>query len=377
MIFYLSVFFIILFLIFVQEQLPVNKRVYCDVLILLILASLTGFRSIGGSDFGIYKTVYNNAPCFLDYISNYKKLHEDYFLFGMERGYIGYLSFLKTFLRLSFYGYLVIQSIIIYTCMYLGLKKFMTHWGIFILIFLYKMFFYETFISMRQPMTIVFFYLMIPLIYERKALKYYLILTFLVFPFHNGAVFLYLVYLISFVEITKQRLILLNCIFIPTLIVAELGIDPIASFGFLIDFVSDPVMKKKALGYMGGEDALSIVHTLEYLLVMFLLIINYDKIIRCNKYVPLVVKLFLILLPMMTLFRTNLFFRREIDYFVPTYAIILGYLCDIYKSKKWIIIGGTACLSLYGFVRYITLFDGGAMLPYRSWLELYNVTFFE
>lgn len=377
MAFYISVFLFILLLIFIEEQLPAKERGYCDCLMLLTLGSLTAFRNIGGTDFYVYMSIYNNVPDFFDYILYFNNLQEKFSLLGFERGYIGYLSFLKTFLRLSFYGYLVIQSIIIYTCMYLGLKKFMSHWGIFILIFLYKMFFYETFISMRQPMTIVFFYLMIPLIYERKTLKYYLILTFLVFPFHNGAIFLYLVYLISFVEITKQRLILLNCIFIPTLIVAELGIDPIASFGFLIDFVSDPVMKKKALGYMGGEDALSIVHTLEYLLVMFLLIINYDKIIRCNKYAPLVVKLFLILLPMMTLFRTNLFFRREIDYFVPTYAIILGYLCDIYKSKKWIIIGGTACISLYGFVRYITLFDGGAMLPYRSWLELYNATFFE
>ena len=79
----------------------------------------------------------------------------------------------------------------------------------------------------------------------------------------------------------------------------------------------------------------------------------------------------------MTLFRSNLFFRREIDYFVPTYAIILGYLCDIYKSRKWMVILGVAIISCYGFIRYITLFDGGAMLPYRSWLELYGATLFE
>ena len=128
---------------------------------------------------------------------------------------------------------------------------------------------------------------------------------------------------------------------------------------------------------MGGEESLSIFHTLEYLLVMGLLIINYDKIVHQSKYAPLMIKLFLILLPIMTLFRSNLFFRREIDYFVPTYAIILGYLCDIYKSRKWMVILGVAIISCYGFIRYITLFDGGAMLPYRSWLELYGATLFE
>lgn len=377
MFFYISIFIVVLFLIFIEEQMPFQKKVYCDILILLILGLLTGFRAIGGTDFGVYYSVYNNTPDFFNYLYDYSNLHEYYHLFNMEKGYIGYISFIKTFLGLSFYGYLVLQSIIIYTCMYIGLKRYMNHWGIFILIFLYKMFFYETFISMRQPLTIVLFYLILPLIYERKALKYYLILTFIILPFHNGAIFLYLVYLINYFNLTKQKLIILNIIFIPTTIISELGIDPIASFSFLTDFVSDPVMKQKALNYMGGEETLSIFHTLEYLLVMGLLIINYDKIVHQSKYAPLMVKLFLILLPIMTLFRSNLFFRREIDYFVPTYAIILGYLCDIYKSRKWMVILGVAIISCYGFIRYITLFDGGTMLPYRSWLELYGATLFE
>jgi len=375
--FYISIFLLIVFLLFIEEQIPERKRIYCDCLMLFVLGSLTGFRAMGGTDFYVYLAVYNNTPYLGEYLINYSQLHEIYPLFNMEKGYIGYISFIKTFLGLSFYGYLVLQSIIIYTCMYIGLKKFIVHWGIFILLFLYKMFFYETFISMRQPITIVLFYLMMPLIYERKALKYYLLLTFLVLPFHNGVIFLYLVYLISFFDVTKRRVLILNYIFIPTIIVSELGIDPIASFGFLTDLISDPIMKDKALSYLGGEEELNIFHTLEYLLVMLLLIVNYDKIVRCNKYAPFIIKLFLILLPIMTLFRSNLFFRREVDYFVPTYAIILGYLCDIYKSKRWMIILGTICISLYGFVRYIILFDGGAMLPYRSWLELYNVTFFE
>ena len=375
--FYISIFLLIVLLLLIEELLPANKRIFCDVLMLLILGSLAGFRNMGGTDFGVYQSVYENTPYFTDYLSNYAVLHENYFLLNMEKGYIGYISFIKTFLGLSFYGYLVLQAIIIYTCMYIGLKRFTNHWGVFILIFLYKMFFYETFISMRQPITIVLFYLMIPLIYNKKILKYYFVLTFLVLPFHNGSLFLYLVYFVSFFKLTKSRLILLNCVFVPTVIISEMGIDPLSSFSFLTDLMDDPVMKYKALTYMSGEETLSIFHTLEYLLVMFLILVNFNKLINHDKYAPLVIKLFLVLLPIMTLFRANLFFRREIDYFVPMYAIILGYICDIYKNNKWLVIGSTIIISFYGFIRYILLFDGGDMLPYRSWLSLYSASFFE
>jgi hypothetical protein len=109
---------------------------------------------------------------------------------------------------------------------------------------------------------------------------------------------------------------------------------------------------------------------------MSLLIINYDKIVNAHKYAPLVIKLFLILLPIMTLFRGTLIFRRELDYFVPTYAFILGYICDIYKSKKWVVIFGTAIVCLYGYLRYIYLFDQGGLIPYRSWLDIPNASYF-
>lgn len=77
----------------------------------------------------------------------------------------------------------------------------------------------------------------------------------------------------------------------------------------------------------------------------------------------------------MTLFSSSLFFRREIDYFIPTYAFILGYLCDIYRKKKWLIIGATAIICFYGYIRFIILFDDGGMIPYKSWLDIPNVPF--
>jgi hypothetical protein len=354
-----------------EEQVLVRNRDYFDILMIIILASLTGFRSTGGSDFDLYQTAYNSIPPFGDFL-----LDSSYFSDKWERGYLYFISFIKTFSGLSFYGYLVLQSAVIYTLMYKGLKKYTDHWGLFMLLFMYKMVFYETFVSMRQPLTIVFFYMIMHLIEEKKWIKYYLILTFLILPLHNGAYFLFLVYFVSFFKITKRRIIILNCLFIPLVIVPELGIDPLRSITNILLPHSDSIIQQKGEGYLDSSTTLSIIHTLEYLLVMSLLIINYDKIIKTHKYAPLVIKLFLILLPMMTLFRGTLIFRRELDYFVPTYAFILGYVCDIYKSKKWLVIFGTAIICLYGYLRYIYLFDDGGLIPYRSWLYIPDASFF-
>jgi hypothetical protein len=337
---------------------------------IVILASLAGFRAIGGTDFDIYRTIYNSIPFFGKFLRD----PSDFFI-KWERGYLYFISFIKTFSGLSFYGYLVLQSVVIYTLMYKGLRKYTNHWGLFMLLFMYKMFFYETFVSMRQPLTIVFFYMIMHLIEEKKWIKYYLILTFLILPFHNGAYFLFLIYFVSFFKITKRRIIILNCIFIPLVIVPELGIDPLGPISNILLLHSDTLIQQKGEVYL-NTIALNIIHTLEYLLVMSLLIINYDKIVKTHKYAPLVIKLFLILLPIMTLFRGTLIFRRELDYFIPTYAFILGYICDVYKSKKWVMIFGAAIICLYGYLRFIYLFDNRGLIPYRSWMDIPGASFF-
>jgi hypothetical protein len=215
------------------------------------------------------------------------------------------------------------------------------------------------------------------LIEEKKWIKYYLILTFLILPFHNGAYFLFLVYFVSFFKVTKRRIIILNCLFIPLIIVPGLGIDPLEPVVNILLPNSDIRMQEKGEGYFLNSDAtLSIIHTLEYLLMMSLLIVNYDKVVKAHKYAPLVIKLFLVLLPIMTLFRSSLILRRELDYFIPTYAFILAYICDIYKSNKWVVIFGTAIVCLYGYLRYIYLFDEGGLMPYRSWPDIPGASFF-
>ncbi|OHX51979.1 hypothetical protein BB777_03660 [Planococcus faecalis] len=57
------------------------------------------------------------------------------------------------------------------------------------------------------------------------------------------------------------------------------------------------------------------------------------------------------------------------DYFILTYPIVLGYLCLIDKGKyRNIVQISTILICGFGFIRFILLFDGGAMIPYESYL---------
>jgi hypothetical protein len=375
MLFYLFIFIFIVFLLLIEERYPVKKRKHFDIMMILILGTLSAFVNSGGvsgADFDIYYNIYNRVPLLsnltLDYVEN-----EFY-----ERGFIYYVSFIKTVFGVSFYGFRFIHSVIIFTLLYLGLKKYTIHWGFFVLLFMYKMWGYEIYVSMRQPLTIVLFWCIMHYIQDKKWLRYYIILIFIILPFHDGAYLLLLVYPIAFFTITKRRLITLSCIFFPLTIISELGIEPIRPISdFLMNYVSDEHIMGKSVVYSSMTDTLNIFHTLEYLLVMILLIINYEKIEKAHKYASLVIKLFLILLPFMTLFRSTIIFRREIDYFIPAYAFILGYIYNVVnKQLKQVLIIGFVILCMYGYLRWFSAFGGGYLFPYRSWLDLPDGHFF-
>jgi len=355
MFFYLTIFFFVVYLALIRQKVIENQRILIDFVMLFVLACVTGFRAIGGSDFGVYVETFSRVPKFSTLISDIIWYQDN--LFHMEIGYLVIISILKT-IGFSFEGYLLLQSIFIYTFLYWGLRKYTRYWGIVMVVFLYKMFFYDTFISMRQPITVVLFFYIMHLIFEKRQIKYLLCLL-LIMPIHNGALLLPFIYFINFFKISRKRLVLLSILFLPTVFLTKIGI------------VSSAV---DLMNYIGGEktysagESLSIFYTLEYYFIMVLVITNYNRIINIDKYSTFIVKLFLIILPLVTVFRQIVILRRELDYFILVYAIIIGYLCDIHKKYRFIILCSTILICLYGYIRYLKNFDDGGLIPYKSWL---------
>ena len=88
-------------------------------------------------------------------------------------------------------------------------------------------------------------------------------------------------------------------------------------------------------------------------------------------------KLFLTVLPIVTLFRSTVILVRELPYFYPSYAIIVYYLYTISKNKKEIFVV-FAMICLLGILKYIIQFDDGHYLDYKNWLLDYpKIHFFQ
>lgn len=338
---------------------------------LLMLALVSGTRLVGGLDFLTYERHYNNLPTFPEVFDPARRNN------NFEVGYTYITSFFKT-LGISFYGFCLIHATFFYFCLWKGLKRYTSHFGIVLLVFLYKLMFYNTMISMRQSITIACFLLMVPLIEEKKYIKYYVAAYFVSF-IHNGALLLFLIYPLVYVALNRKRIAWLNIIFIPTLAIGAAGIDVLGPIGkFLQDNAVNENMMTKSERYFGNENmsAIGIFHTLEYFLLMFFVFINLKHLNLSESKVHIVMWMFLCLLPLFTLFRGSEILTREKDYFLIYYAVIIGYLIDKLPQYRRFIYSMVTLVCAFGYYRFVILFDAGHFLTYHSWLFDYNYSFF-
>lgn len=348
-----------------------RTRDWLTIICLIFLTFISGTRLVGGLDFLSYEGHYNSLPTFPD-VLNPEMRNNNY-----EVGYTYIASFFKT-LGISFYGFCLIHAAFIYFCLWKGLKRYTSHFGIVILVFLYKLFFYNTMISMRQSLTVACFMLMLPLIEEKKYVKYY-IATYFVSTIHNGAYLLFLLYPLVYIALNKTRIKWLNIIFIPTLLIGFTGIDVLGPIGqFLQDNAANENMMVKSAKYFGGENLspIGILHTLEYFLLMLVVYANLKSLNLRDSKQHIVMWMFLCLLPLFTLFRGSEILTREKDYFLIYYAVIIGYLIDKLPQKRALIYTLVTLICGFGYYRYVILFDGGHFLQYESWLFNPNYSFF-
>lgn len=333
----------------------------------LTLISGTRFE-LGGSDYYVYRRGYDAVLVLWDIADLESSVGSIRLVNLFEPGFLVFCSLVKT-LGFSFYGFTLIEAVVWYVCMYVGLRRYVDNWGMIFLVFLYKLFFYNTFISLRQAITIALFMAAWRFIQDKKPIPYYLI-CFLALTFHNGALIMFVVYPIVQLRLTKQRLMTVNVVCGCYYLLSLFGISV---FGF-IEKALQGLPGQSALVYkiqvwLSASSGISMFHVFEYFLLMALVIINYEKIIETDKNAEFILKLFLILLPIFTILGENIVATRFKDYFTITYGIILLYLCRIREGKlKLLVQCGTICICAYGYIRYLLLFDQGGLTPYTSYI---------
>jgi hypothetical protein len=342
---------------------------------ILILVSGTRYL-LGGSDYYVYQKCFNVVETLVSFTHTKAAIANLHLIADFEIGYLFLNSLIKT-LGFSFYGFTLIEAVVWYACMYLGLSRYVRDWAYVLPLFLYKFFFYNTFISMRQSITIAIFFVAWRYIQEKKPVKYYG-LCMLALLFHNGAILMFAIYPFMQLKLTKKRLIILNVMCWPFFVLWKLGYS---IYGFVSALVGllpmQSTMVSKAQTWLTFTESISTFHVLEYMLIMLLVIIFYDQIMEQDENAEFIVKIFLWLLPLFAICGASVLVTRFKDYFTITYGIIIMYLIQILKGyKKYLIQTVALVVCAFGFFRYIILFDSGALMPYASFFQ-YGISIFQ
>lgn len=349
-----------------------------NIITIMLLAVVAGLRNVGGSDFNVYRNIYNNIPTLGGFFRDYEVLDDKYMTLGVERLYLFFNSLFKT-CGISYYGFIFAHSLFIVFVTYYALRRYTCEFTIVIFIFLYKFYFYNVFISLRQPITMAIFFIMLRYM-EKRDWKRYFLLAIICFMFHTAALVLFPLYFLNRLKLSKKLIIILNAIFIPTLILAELNVPVMKLFEPILqlDIFATDELFDKASNLINGESVTAInwLHTAEYFLIMCFVIAFYDDLVKANANAATMIKLFLCLLPVFTLFRNYEILTRIKDYFTLSYGFVLSYLGMIKKGKfREFVYLAVGLWCGFGYFRFITLFDGGDMTKYMPNIFL-NRSFF-
>ena len=133
-------------------------------------------------------------------------------------------------------------------------------------------------------------------------------------------------------------------------------------------FANSSIMLEKVDQYFTDIVSVNILNVLECYGIIFLLILNFDEIYQ-NKEQNLFIHLFLLLIPIVTFFRSFEIMIRLRDYFAIFMAFVLSYIYKLYPEKdKQLFYLITILFCFAGYIRYIYNYDGGSLRDYQSYI---------
>lgn len=359
---------------------------YFKYMVLALLIFICGTRYyMGGSDVLAYEGVYNSVPNVKNVILYFftgtaEGINENY-----EIGFLFFCSVVKA-LGFSYFGFILIWTIIFYLLMVKGLEEFVPNWNVFFAFFMYKIMFYNTFISIRQGLTMAIFCYSLKYIRDRKWYIYFP-LCYLAFLEHKGAVIMFPLYFITYLPTSKNFIKYYSLLWLPTLFLSA-NIDLSNLLSNVAEFVS---YDKGVEGWIESTEKISIIHTIECYLIVAAVLIFYDKIMstKNRKEITLALQIMLMSVPIFTLFKDWIVLTREKDYFVLMYGIVFGYILDggtldiindnefdLTTNRRtylgvtnWKLVAFIAIAACFiGMIRYVLVFDGGHLMDYQSFV---------
>ena len=333
-----------------------NKNALGLSIFMCLLALFVGFSDMfGGYDRYIYGEIFDNIAD----VTTIKGDYSDSRLYNFYSSEIGYtlLNVLISFFTENRYIFILIVTLIIYTLLFISIKKYTVNYPLATILFLGLWFFF-TFTYLRQVLAATIVWLGIRYVIDRKFWKF-MVVVLIGFSMHNSAIIFFPLYFIP------QRK------FSPKLIVGimlsllVLGLSSIPNSFFEVYESSSIVERHAEYNASGG---LRVAYILEAFFFLYLILKNYRNIPNDKQHVVLL-NMALAFCGILLLFVRSENGGRLSWYYmigiISTLTFIYNYRYNIQTLGSFLIIG--VCLFLY--LRIYTNWQAYNLLsPYKTFL---------
>lgn len=325
-----------------------DKRNMLEIFALISIIIISGTRDYTGYDYQTYSEAYDNFH------------HDESF----EVGFVGFMNILR-FFKLSSYSMFFLMSIATYVFTYLGIKKYTTHTGIALIIFLLIPGLYLNSLSIvRQSFAIAVAFYAFSFLLEKKYTKYFLLML-LGIAFHYSCGVLIIFHFLSGKISDKLKVTHYIVAIVGSLIVAKLNITTILA----------PILGgSKYELHLEGE-SISFGKILILNLFLFVLLAFYQKIInksRINAHMMFFTTLAIILI---NCFSSLIVITRIAYYFRIFEIILIAEFIYIFNKRSRSLVLLVTYLYYFG-VFYISLLnDIKAPIPEPKLIPYKNIFF--
>lgn len=183
---YILIFIIAVFLYIATKETNEQSKLVLG-LYLLGLALFVGCADmLGGYDRYIYGEVFDQLAL-ITQAGGDVTLSTGYDLFSTEWGYLMFNQLIGL-VTLNRYVFIFIATCLVYTLLFISIKRYCRNYPFAVLVFLGLWFFF-TFTYLRQVMAATIGWLAIKYVIDRKPIQFFLI-VFIAFTFHNSAIVL-------------------------------------------------------------------------------------------------------------------------------------------------------------------------------------------
>ena len=363
---YLLIFFIPVFF-FLSTNPGRNQHSSFLFLFLLGVSLFVGFSDMfGGYDRYIYGEIFDNIAD----ITTIKGDYSDslyYYYYSSEVGYT-FLNVLISFFTENRYIFILIVTLIIYTCLFISLRKYTENYPLAVVLFMGLWFFF-TFTYLRQVLAATIVWLSIQYVIERKLWKF-LVVFLIGFSMHNSAIIFFPLYFIPLKKFSPKLIVGVM------LFLLLLGLSPLPNSLFEV-YESSSIVERHAEYNASGD--LRIAYILEAFFFLYLILKSY-KYIPADKSHVVLLNMALIFCGILLLFVRSENGGRLSWYYmigiIATITSICTYKTNIQNKIPLFLIG----LSLFLYIRiytgwqvylnlypYKTFFTNGVRVGDYSW----------